>query len=287
MQRSSHGQISMVLIQSAKTDHVGHWYSLGAIGMTAVLTNATSDFTWSVLSSLNLDYRFRPSDNLLHQALGQQLGTSLAVITATPIISFICSKYYKEDFKKCFTYSSIAAIATLVTILPFDYMAEVGQTFFTSLGFNETAANYLSSVFPGPGLPDGILETLVTTGLSALLLPNFKFNPLAFALALTPIAYISGDAWLAMFLAFSDIAKQNAGGVVAQGLMVMLTTLVLNYATSKSIILVDDVFQNSQLKKHLIEFLKKTGSPFHRELPVSIDPAPAAALAELAANPIV
>lgn len=220
-------------------NNIGHeetkpWYHCEPKEAMELMGYGAQDFTWAMLSSASVNYKFQHTDNFWEATAAQQLWTSVFVLMWAPVNAYVWSKFYGANYKSMLVNAVVTSAGALSTIVPWDYFVTLGKTFFMNRGYDEKAALYLASVFPGPGMPEGIIQNVLTTGLSYLFDPNFKFNSVSFGIGLSPLNYLSGNAWLTVFVALSDIGKKNAGGMIGQAALVMSTAMLINYLCMKA-----------------------------------------------------
>lgn len=252
------------------TDNARPWFYLNAEEFLALTENAKRDFIWALLASLAVNYRFETTDDLLQQSLAQLLYSSLFVVGTFPLTALIAHKIYgdKESYKNCAIYASIADVSCLSAILPWNYFAFLGQKLYENRGLSAAAVEYLPVIFPGPGMAEGTLQTLVTTGLLYWFAPGYKFNAVTFGMDLSPLGYIAGNTWLAAFNVMSQIAKESTGGLIASSAVVMLSVAAMNYFTDKAAVAISSAYTNSRESRavsgrSLPTILGHTGSPLH------------------------
>lgn len=209
-------------------------FAVNTQAASALTMNLIRDVNWSWVSSHDFNYRFSPTTTFIQQCLAQQLWPSIIVLLCAPLVAYIWSKAYDEEYKVTLTYALIASVSALAAIIPWNYSNLLGVYLFSQLGYSQTASNYLGSVFPGPGFAEGPIQTIVTNGLSAYFDPHFKYDGVAAFLGVCPpIPFLAGDLWQLIFLSLAPAAAASTAGVVAQAACVGLGVCAANYATIK------------------------------------------------------
>lgn len=211
------------------------WYAVSMEEATFLTQNFIRDFLWPIFTRLGWDYIFRETEDFLRSSLGQLIWTSAGVIVTTPLTAYIWHKVYGRSYKECLMFSGIAAFSALFTIVPWNATAYICTYFYKNQGLSDTAASYLGAIFPGPGFAEGPLQTLTRQALLCIFLRNRKYeiNPVTVAIDVSPLSYVTGNAWLVTYN-ITNPAKKHVGGLIGQALAVSSTVGILNYFTLKT-----------------------------------------------------
>jgi hypothetical protein len=252
------------------------WYKPTPQEAIALSMGAMRDIPWVIMTSRNLNYRFEKTDNFGEQSLAQLLWASVVVIGTTIPVAYCWGKHFGISFPKSAKYAAIASAATLSSMIPWNYMDKLGKEFFMSKGFDDKKADYLCSVFPGPGLAEAIMLTVTTSVLSNRFDPDYKFSGMEFVLGVSPINWSGGDLWKIMLLVLQDISESSTAGLIGQAATVALSVFVASYFAMKitaAIVKACQKPETPEVSEDYVDVARRNGSPIHasRSLDHSIE----------------
>ncbi len=242
------------------------WYYPTTKEAILLTMDAVCDAPWVIMTTKALNYRFEKTDDFWEQTFAQQLWSAIPVLTLATPTAYFWAKHHSKNFRDCLIYAGIASVSTLATVIPWNMLDAAGKLFFLGRGYSDIAANYLSGIFPGPGIAD-VIQTLAINGLSYQFDSTYQFNGAEFAIGFSPLNYLGGNAWKILLIALDEIAKASTAGLIGQVAGVVLPVLLINFLTMKATTALAKQCrksrQNLDVDADTINTIRKTSSPVH------------------------
>lgn len=212
------GAINTVLQKNEPLSHKeSKPFNPAAVGMAALMLTAATDAVWAYLTHTNVGFDGQKTDNFWEQSGAQQVYTFLTAMVIMPLVMLAIAKKYNLELKEAARISANVAIATVISVIPFNIFAKYGPELLKWLGVDALLADTLSFLFPG--IIEGPVQAISLVIGNLISDRNYIFDKIEFAIAVSPLSWVFGTAWQGMFqlISGSSIPEPYRTALVATG----------------------------------------------------------------------